>query len=296
MAERFDASLKALLEERFGLRVAAASRVLGLGDECAVWRTEDPAGYAVRVNPVRRSAADLEWVYRVAARFAETVPEAVVPLRAADGRAVAVWEGRPVTVWPWIAGDQLDREQRWSRRAAAGLLARLHGAAAAIAPEGPRPEPVRRCERCRHWGDLRDPELDAALEVWKRRTRSVPVPLHGDFYRRNLMCADGAITGLLDWDELRVDLPERELAWAVWELSKTGAGDRLAVARARDFLDAYVSEARRAVDRRVIVPLIREGLRVEICRDRTGRGTGLGDDAYTAAEVRAFGLLRGTAL
>ncbi|SDD00492.1 phosphotransferase [Glycomyces harbinensis] len=296
MAERWDASLTALLRERFALRVEAAAPVRGLGDECAIWRTTAPAGYAVRISPVRRSAADLEWVYRVAARFAAVVPEAVAPLRGTDGRAVAVWEGRPVAVWPWIAGDQLDREDRWARRAAAELLARLHAAASAIDPVGPRPDPVRRCAHCRHWSDLRDPALDADLAAWERRTRAVPVALHGDFYRRNLICAGGTIAGLLDWDELRVDYPERELAWAAWELSKNDAGDGLLAARAREFLDVYARGAAGVWDRRMIVPLIREGLRAEVCRNRTGRGPRLGDDPYTAAEVRAFGALRGTAL
>ncbi|WP_035699889.1 phosphotransferase, partial [Glycomyces tenuis] len=161
---------------------------------------------------------------------------------------------------------------------------------------GRRPLPVPRCERCAHWEDLSDPALDAALLAWERRARSKPLAVHGDFYRRNLICRDGAIAGLIDWDELRVDHPERELAWAAWELSKNPAGNAIMLERAGGFLDAYARTGRRRVDRADLVPLIREGLRVEICRNRTARGPGAPDDDYTAAEARAFRDLRGAAL
>jgi hypothetical protein len=101
---------------------------------------------------------------------------------------------------------------------------------------------------------------------------------------------------LIDWDELRIDYPERELAWATWELSKNPAGDTLLHDRAHDFLDVYVHRSGRTVDRRTVIPLIRDGLRMEICRTRTARDPNAGDDDYTATQVRTFWELRGTSL
>ncbi|THV30684.1 phosphotransferase enzyme family protein [Glycomyces paridis] len=288
MPERPPENLASALAERFSLPIADAEPVRGLGDECEIWRT---GGHAVRVSPTFRSTDDLEWVYRTVARLAEFVPEVVVPLRDADGRAVIEVAGNPVSVWPWIDGQQLDREDPTARRQAADLLARLHTAASALSDPGPRPQPVARCESCGHWDDLQDPTLDAALAAVRRRPTRMP--LHGDFYRRNLIRRDGAIAGLIDWDELRIHLPESELAWATWEHSKNTTGDTLLPDRARDFLTAYEHRTGRPVDRDLIVPLIRDGLRLEICR---ARATHTADDTYTAGQLHAFRELRDTAL
>lgn len=282
MTARFDDSLRALLADEFGLRIASADPVRGLGDECDIWRTREHGGLAIRASPAFRT--DLEWVHGLVGRFAAAVPEAVPPLRTRDGRTTADWHGRPVSVWHWIDGAHLDRDDPAARTRAADLLARLHLAAESL-PDAPRPNPPLRCTDCPHWPDLRDPVLDDALAAW-RRTRGRPVPLHGDFYRRNLICADDAIRGLIDWDELRIDHPERELAWTVWELCKHPDGDTLRSAAAMSFLQAYEATTGRPFDRAFLVPLIREGLRAEICRHRT---TGVApEDTYAAAQVRAF--------
>ena len=73
-------------------------------------------------------------------------------------------------------------------------------------------------------------------------------------------------------------------------------GDALIVERARDFLDDYARSGGRAFDRSAVIPLIRGGLRVEICRSRTEPGAPAADDDYTASEVRAFWNLRDLAL
>jgi Ser/Thr protein kinase RdoA (MazF antagonist) len=285
-----DPALAAVVAAHFDLPIASATPVVGLGDECEIWRTAGPGGFAVRVSPVWRSAADLEWVYGVAAVFAARVPGVQAPLRAVDGRSVVTWDGRPVSVWSWVAGAPLDRDSARARDQAAVLLARLHECAEELRVEGSRPRPVPRCERCDHWPDLRDPELDEMLDRWES-DRSGRVPVHGDYYRRNLIWHGGAIAGLLDWDELRIDFPERELAWATWEFAKDRAGGDLVWRRAGRFLDVYEARRGRWVDRRWVVPLIREGLRVEVCRSRMARGGA--DDAYAASEVRAFRGLRG---
>jgi hypothetical protein len=97
-----DAALAAVVAEHFDLQIVSATPVVGLGDECEIWKTVEPVGFAVRVSPRWRSAADLEWVYGVASVFAACVPGARAPVLGVDGRSVAVWDGRPVSVWPWV--------------------------------------------------------------------------------------------------------------------------------------------------------------------------------------------------
>ena len=122
-------------------------------------------------------------------------------------------------------------------------------------------------------------------------------PVHGDFYRRNLLCRDGRIVGLIDWDEARPDVQLREVAWAVWEFGQVG-GDRLDFGRAAEFLAAYAeaggdlpTDADQAV-----IPLIRWHLREEIRRAHAATACGCArsteDREYTDGEVRAFGWLR----
>src|SRR6185437_15239420 len=103
-----------------------------------------------------------------------------------------------VTIWPFVPGRHLDRDNPAERAAAAGLLARLHRAALAVRSRGPRPidrdaPPARP-----------DPTL-AALPADLPRG-----PVHGDFYRRNIL-VDGDRLALLDWDEVRLDALAAEL-------------------------------------------------------------------------------------
>jgi hypothetical protein len=92
-----DAALAAVVAEHFDLQIVSATPVAGLGDECEIWKTVEPGGFAVRVSPRWRLAADLEWVYGVASVFAACVPGARAPVLGVDGRSVAVWDGRPVS-------------------------------------------------------------------------------------------------------------------------------------------------------------------------------------------------------
>jgi Ser/Thr protein kinase RdoA (MazF antagonist) len=192
VSEPLSESLSSALAAQFGLLITHADPVRGLGDECEIWKSPAAGGIAIRISPRSRTVDDLEWVYHAAAQFAEAAPEVVLPLRGASGRTVVEVEGRPVAVWPWIAGMQLDRDHPAARRQAADLLARLHAVAPDLPLQGPRPQPVSRCDRCQHWADLQDPDLDTTLADWEYRQQQTRVPqlLHGDFYRRNLICQD----------------------------------------------------------------------------------------------------------
>jgi phosphotransferase family enzyme len=110
-------------------------------------------------------------------------------------------------------------------------------------------------------------------------------PLHGDFYRRNILVAGDRLT-LLDWDEARFDALVTELAWSVWEFGKASGGDALDEARAVEFLAAYEGAGGPPYPRNMIVPLIRANLRAELERG------GPHEPAYDAAERRAFAALR----
>ena len=187
-----------------------------------------------------------------------------------------------MTVWPHVPGRHLDRDDPIERAAAADLLARLHRAALAVRPGGPRPVD-RDAPPARPDATLADAELDATLATLPPDLPRGPV--HGDFYWRNIL-VDGGRLALLDWDEARLDAVVTELAWSVWEFAKTPGGDALDEARAAGFLAAYEGAGGPAYPRNMIVPLIRANLRAELERG------GPHDPAYDAAERRAFAALR----
>ena len=123
-------------------------------------------------------------------------------------------------------------------------------------------------------------------------------PIHGDFYRRNVLTHGGEVTGIIDWDEAHIDYAMAELAWAVWELCQTEHGDDLSEPQANDFVTAYSTAAPplTAEDLRHAIAFIRRRLRVEILYQlharRCGDAWNDGNQAYFDAEVRAFHNLR----
>ena len=64
-------------------------------------------------------------------------------------------------------------------------------------------------------------------------------PVHGDYYRRNLLAEGDRITAVIDWEECHPDWLVLELAQSLWELCKCDARDTLHGDRAAAFLRAY---------------------------------------------------------
>lgn len=272
--------LVAAVIARYGLTEAVAEPIVGGGDECQLWRLNS---VVVRVSPPSRSVAELAWTHRVAALLAESVPEVTCPLTAADGTTVFSWQGQPVSVWPFVPGEPLDRDVTIQRTQAARLLARLHRTGLRQTGNGrpdatPRPVPTL----------LPDPALDAWLAQWHRRDEPRGW-VHGDFYRRNILCRGGRIVGLIDWDEARSDRLVSELAWSVWEFAKSADGTTLLPDRARTFLNDYRDAGGPASSAGALVPLIRQHLRYEVDRAERARDAGrYMDPDYQAAEIAAF--------
>lgn len=230
-------SLHVWLEHNYGVRAIAAEPVLGEGDEAAVWRVDAESRLVVRISPLSRDLTQLAEAYVRAQVLADRVPEVTAPVRALDGSVVVPWGGRPVSVWPYREGVFLDRHDQDQRSAAADLLARMHRAGLASLKDSP--------------GSL---EEGHGL-------------VHGDFYPRNLLCRGGRIVGLIDWDDVRIERLDAELAWVTWELAKSTAGDALINDRAITFIDNYIradGPARPGAD---FIQLIRQRLSGELNDD-----------------------------
>jgi Ser/Thr protein kinase RdoA (MazF antagonist) len=297
---RPDSDLAELLRAAFGIDADTATPILDAGDECLLWHVAAPRSLVVRAAPPWRSAAELRWAYQVAGALREYVPEVVVPASP----VIARWRGRAVTIWPYAPGRQLDRHRPDDRFVAAALLARLHQATLAIPDPGRRPAseiggPADRTGSEDRDG-ITDPDLDTTLARWLfRGSRSAPRgAVHGDFYPRNIHVheppiGDGGLA-LLDWDDARVDVLGAELAWAAWEFCHDD--DTVEMSDLAVFLDAYRRAGGPPYEPEMIVPWIRERLRLEIARNRSAALAGeYHDTEYEAMEVRAFAKLRGVA-
>jgi Ser/Thr protein kinase RdoA (MazF antagonist) len=65
--------------------------------------------------------------------------------------------------------------------------------------------------------------------------------VHGDYYRRNLLCRDRRIVGVIDWHEADVRPLIAEVAFAAWEMAHDD-DLRFLPDRARFFVNAYANE------------------------------------------------------
>jgi Ser/Thr protein kinase RdoA (MazF antagonist) len=261
-----------------------AERLFG-GEESAAVRI---GAHVVRVGPTWRSDAELRWAYSIAARVAADIPEVTGPVRHSGGGYVVRVGGRPVSVWPYVAGVWADPENhRWQ---AAQFLARLHRAFAAVQPERPRPstpgpgvvrEPL-----------LQDPELDRWMDRFYA-SNSRQHPLHGDFYRGNVLVRSDVIVALLDWDDVLVGPPEQELAWAVWEWTQRGR-TTLDLAAGQQFVEKYreAGGTARPITPEELAQLIRNRIRREVAYSQAVGAWGISSDpadlAYETRQLRAF--------
>lgn len=277
--------LLAEVRNRYGV-VAADGEVVGGGTASKLWRLDAEPAVVVRLSQYY-SLADQEWSSRVAAEFAGKIPEAVTPLKGADGAAVLLWKGQPITVWPLVIGAPLDRQNTAERHQAASLLARLHRAARAF-PNLGQGQPLER-DDTEAQRLLPDRELDDWLQSWQGRRDEQVGWIHRDFFPGNVLCRDGQIVGLVDWDEVEWSPLISELAWSVWEFGKSPAGDALVLDRALDFLSEYERAGGPVRPSNALIPLIRARLRSGIAFWRRVQAAHAVEDQ---AQVAAFSSLR----
>jgi Ser/Thr protein kinase RdoA (MazF antagonist) len=121
-------------------------------------------------------------------------------------------------------------------------------------------------------------------------------PIHGDYYRRNLLVEGDAITAILDWDECQPEWLALELGRALWEFCKCKRRHSLHVTWARAFLQAY-QEAGGPVsvaEFDLLVPFIRCTRLVEALSDLGKAASGeVWDAGYTLHNLMALENLQG---
>jgi Ser/Thr protein kinase RdoA (MazF antagonist) len=269
------------LSAAFGVPAHGRAVRLYGGEESAAYRLGD---VVVRIAPQWRTDREMRWFAGLAEHTAAVVPEVVAPVPAVSGDLVVRLSGRPISLWPFVAGDWPTKGDHGLRDQAAELLARLHKALAdAPTPDEP-PTPMAQGPH----EDLTDPELDAWLES---RACLAVQPLHGDYYRGNVLAVDGRITALLDWDDAYVGPLEKDVCEAAWEWGNglsTGSLDG-----ALAFLSAYTASGGIAVTPFALRQYARARVRAEVLYARTRWQLLDADDhAYHRAQIAAFHALK----
>ena len=292
--------LCAVIAERYGLALRPV-RPLSGGEECETWlASAGDAAYVVRVSPAWRSPVQLQWTHDLMLFLRPQVSAVTAPLRALDGSSLFLYQGYPAAVYPFVTGKPLDRENSAQRHSASVLLAQMHRAAlhspaasaglsdgrAAAPPDQAVDDPET----------IQDPDLDAWYAGLLRQPASLTIgPIHGDYYRRNLLVEGDTITGLLDWDDAHVDFLMQEVAWSAWEFCKTPSGDDWYPERARAYFQAYRAAGGPCTEGEFpfAINFIRRRLREEIRGSLSAAAARqYTDEAYTAAELRAFRRLK----
>lgn len=288
--------LKQELTRRFGESFDATAHQLTGGYEAEVWRVDD---IVVRVSPTWRTDAELLWVHELTQHCATALPQVIAPLHALNGETLFRWNDHPITLYPFVDGEILDRDDDHQIQQAARLLAQIHTLGLTWQDKRPRPSlsniapsiPTDQIDPT----SIVDPDLDEWITTVFEASEQVQGAIHGDYYRANILCEAGQIAGIIDWDESEIRPLITEVAWAMWEFTHAATGDDLDVERANLFLNSYCTERDSLTDTDIafVIPLIRRHLRYEIRRSIADEQRGDSVDLdYRNAEIRAFNNLR----
>lgn len=170
------------------------------------------------------------------------------------GTRVGALRGKPLAVFPFLPGTDLDAAAyRRPELAAAGrMLARLHGAAAGY-PEALRNRFGRSATAAR-WARIREKariprtdreEIDRALASFSAEPQP-PGPsgiVHGDWFADNLLFEKGHIVGVLDFEAAATDHLTFDVATAVNALCwLPTSAERFDRRRVEALVDGYAAE------------------------------------------------------
>ncbi|MGB1285261.1 MAG: phosphotransferase [Aggregatilineales bacterium] len=289
---------KNILQARFGRDFTLPWTQLTGGYESDVWRVGD---VVVRISPIWRSDAELQWVHDVTRHCATTISEVIAPLTTKDGSTVFRWQNHPITLYPLVTGDMLDLQDDAQVQQAARLLAKVHRSGLQWQAMRPRPKSAAAPtipDNQQDSPDIIDLDLDKQCDTFFGMQPLTGI-VHGDYYRANILCVDGQIRGIIDWDEAEIRPLLTEVAWACWEFTHNTAGDNLDIARAHQFLQTYHADHPILTNDAMsyIIPLMRRHLRYEIRRSIADENRGEDVDMnYRNAEIQAFQNLRGSTL
>lgn len=268
------------------------------GYECDVWRVRaDNRDYVVRVCPEWRKAEDIRRIYDYVKIVADYISEVIAPIQTRTGHHFFDYQARGILLFPFVAGNMLDRDNMTLICQSAETLARIHVTSLDLPQniiDNAQSAPSLTLNR-EDPKSIQDPALDRWYNDFINRDDLVMGMMHGDYYRGNILYDENYVLGVIDWDECYYGAIIREFAWATWEMCHTDACDNLDMKKVISFLLIYAQTDNRVsrIGFNAIIPLIRYHLRYEIRRSFVLEDNGQDwDNGYREQEIRAFNNLR----
>ena len=235
------------------------------GDKNRVYKISG-AGLVVRVYQPTAPLDGIAFEHKLMSLLSKQISCVPKPLRHAPGKTYFIWRNHPVAVLPYMVGDtpaDKDCENAALCYNAGNLLGQMHR----IVREHTGELPVLRSriplmemdafsnhlydwEKGRGWLSSTKflPELPYLKEqldqqwMFLRRLKSKRLlPVHGDYYHGNLLWDGRRITGVIDFDDARMEWAEFEIARALWEFARDDS--RLVIDQGRQdaFLGGYAA-------------------------------------------------------
>lgn len=254
-----------LLADEFDLRLRTLDRIVISFHSLMLWvRTRNDLRLIIKVcrkgaahDGLRTRGALVRWL-------GERGLPVASPMLSCDGEHQLLREGHSIGVHPVLPGELLDSSDTGQVQVAGRTLAALHTEMAAwpdaellhdalaVAQSGASFARLVDSRRVIP-EDLRDRFCDQVAELPDLARQTV----HADYRGANLLSARGAITGILDLEEARIDVAVGDLAHSICLLGTWFHDWRpISAAAQQAFLEAYSAERSLGADEQAWLPLL----------------------------------------
>jgi homoserine kinase type II len=205
------------LADAFGIGSVSAWKEIEAGTINSNFAIHAEGGrYFLRINEGKSEEA-VRYEAELVAALAERGVPTPVPVESASGQSLVAFEGKWVSLFPWVVGGhrKLGEVSASDAREVGIALASLHQAGLPLADSMPRAGIYTFDDivgRYREFADSEDPELALAISeiateiAWLRthatEREQAPVGIiHGDLFRDNVMFDGPRLSALIDFEQ-----------------------------------------------------------------------------------------------
>lgn len=264
-ADRTDAGRWAVtvLAEQWGIDVLRCERIVMSDRNALAWLATRSGRMVAKWSVAPDRFHRLAELARMTTWLGAKGLPVAAPIPTLDGRVQLEVDGASLGLLREVPGALLDTDDQDLVRAAGAVLGRLHHALSAYPDSGSVVDrsssptsPTPLADRVLGWLETCPQQVPAAArEVLRQRvTHAGPEPLaaqlvHGDYRSANVICRDGAVAAVLDFEEARLTCRIDELARSSVLLGTRFRDWGPATAHVRDgFLAGYRSQVSLTAD------------------------------------------------
>ena len=259
-------SLLDIVSDKYRLNNAVELSRLAGGEKNRVYKVHN-MDLVVRVYQPTAPLDGIEFEHKLMALLSMQMACVVKPLEYELDKSYFVWESHPVSVVPFIKGikpTRKDCENKDFCYKAGSILGQLHRIATENADKlplllsrmpivemNPLSNPFYNWNVACKW--LSTTRFSTELPYIKHQLedlssfiksqKNMPfIPIHGDYYKGNLLWNGENITGVIDFDDTRNEWAEYEIARTLWEFTRNYSLLELDQTRQEAYLNGYSFE------------------------------------------------------